>query len=252
MLKPKLLEHKLHVGRDYLFDLLCEHKLLIRTRRRRMVTTDSKHWMHKYDNLIADMVIDRPEQVWVSDITFIGLTNGHLYLSLITDAYSRKIMGYYLGKNLLATGCIAALEMALSNRIYKDSELIHHSDRGSQYCCKDYVKILKDNKIKISMTQRGDPYENALAERVNGIIKMEFGLFTSPHGFEQTSLKVNKSISAYNELRPHSSCNYLTPNEAHLMSGPLNKLWKNNKKYRIINPLILKTKTCNFETDPPV
>ena len=238
MLKAKLLEHKLHVGRDYLFDLLSEHKLLIRSRRRKAITTDSKHWMHKYDNLIIGMDINRPEQVWVSDITYIKMNNGHLYLSLITDAYSRKILGYNLGRNLLATGCIAAFEMALSKRIDKDGELLHHSDRGSQYCCKDYVKLLNTNKIKISMTQRGDPYENALAERVNGIIKMEFNLFSSPHGFNQTSEHVNKSISAYNQIRPHASNDYLTPDEAHKVKGSLKKRWKNYNQYPITNPEI--------------
>ena len=252
MLKPKLVEHKLGVGRDYLFGLLCEHNLLIRTRRRKAITTDSRHWMHKYENRIIGLTVDGPGQLWVSDITFIRLINGFIYLCLITDAYSRKIIGYHLGKNLLAEGCLSALEMALANRVNKSSALIHHSDRGSQYCCKEYVGLLYNNNIKISMTQKGDPYENALAERVNGIIKSEFNLFSSQFGFEETGIRVEKAIRAYNGLRPHSSCDYFTPTEAHNMTGVLKKRWKNYNQSSFINPLILETKFRNFETNQPV
>ena len=251
-LEPILLEHRMYIGRDHLFNILGEYKLLIRNRRRKVITTDSRHWMHKYDNLIANMKIDHPEQVWVSDITFIRLTNGFLYLSLITDAYSRKIVGYNLSKNLLAVGCLSALEMALSNRMYKSSALIHHSDRGSQYCCKQYVQMLCDNKIEISMTQNGDPYENAIAERVNGIIKSEFNLYSSQCAFEETAVLVGQAITTYNDLRPHASCDYLTPNEAHKRTGLMKKRWKNYNKSSFSNPLILETKSRNFETNQPV
>jgi len=230
LLQPKLTEHRLRAGRDYLFDLLAAHKLLIRSRKRKAITTDSRHWMHKYQNLIRETVIDRPEQLWVSDITFIRMINGFVYLSLVTDAYSRKIVGYSLQKNLLAVGCVSALQMALSNRMDKDAALMHHSDRGSQYCCKDYVSLLCNNKIKISMTNNGDPYENALAERVNGIIKTEFGLYSSQYGFHETCALVEQAITSYNDLRPHSSCDYLTPTEAHKRTGMLIKRWKNYNK----------------------
>jgi transposase InsO family protein len=230
LLTPRLKEHHLQVGRDYLFDLLDTHKLLVRSRKRKAVTTDSRHWMHKYSNLTTELSVVRPEQLWVSDITYIRLTNGFAYLSLITDAYSRKIMGYHLSKTLAAEGCIAALNRALAARSYPAHSLIHHSDRGAQYCSKDYVDLLIEHKLAISMTQNGDPYENALAERVNGIIKEEFNLYSSAVGFEQTAVLVDQSIQAYNELRPHASCDYLTPQQAHQHSGALTKRWNSYPK----------------------
>ena len=189
VIQNKLISHQISFGRDYLFDLLSEHKLLIRQRKRKAITTDSRHWMRKYSNLVKGLEITRPEQVWVSDITYIRLTNQWGYLSLITDAYSRKIMGYCFRQDLAAEGCIEALKMALNNRIYNQS-IIHHSDRGSQYCSHNYVDLLLKNNIAISMTENGDPYENALAERMNGIIKTEFNLYSSLLGFEQTKQKI--------------------------------------------------------------
>ena len=230
MINQKLSEHKLDAGRDYLFDLLARYKLLIRNRRRKAVTTDSRHWMRKYSNLILELEIFRPDQLWVSDITYIRLINGFVYLSLITDAYSHKIVGYNLRKDLAAEGCLKALQMALMNRNLPNQPMIHHSDRGSQYCCKEYVDMLAVNKIAISMTNNGDPYENAVAERINGIIKQEFSLYSSQFGFEQTCTMVEKSINVYNHIRPHDSCDYLTPEQAHQKSGPLKKRWKNYKK----------------------
>lgn len=232
VLQPRLASHKIGIGRDYLFDLLAEHRLLIRRRKRNVITTDSRHWMHKYSNLIKPISVNRPEQVWVSDITYIRMINQWGYLSLITDAYSRKIMGYNFRNDLSSEGCIMALKMALDNRVYNE-QIIHHSDRGSQYCSHQYVNLLLQNKIAISMTENGDPYENALAERMNGIIKTEFNLYNSQLGFEQTANLITKSINAYNQLRPHASCDYMTPDETHLKSGQLNKRWKNyNRNYK--------------------
>ena len=151
------------------------------------------------------------------------------YLSLITDAYSRKIMGYSFRNDLAAEGCIAALQMALNNKVYNE-QLIHHSDRGSQYCSQQYVNLLLENNIAISMTENGDPYENALAERMNGIIKTEFNLYNTQFGFDQTGKLIEKSINAYNNLRPHASCDYMTPEETHLHTGQLNKRWKQYKR----------------------
>jgi putative transposase len=227
LLTPKLQEHHILVGRDHLFDLLGKHHLLIRRRRRKAITTDSKHWMRKYSNLVKELEILWPEQLWVSDITYIRLTNEFAYLSLVTDAYSRKIVGFSLRKDLSGEGCINALKMALADRHNPQRSLIHHSDRGSQYCCKEYVDLLSVNKIAISMTENGDPYENALAERVNGIIKSEFKLYSSAFGMEETKQMVADSIHNYNTLRPHASCDYLTPQQAHLISGKLKKRWKN-------------------------
>ena len=226
VLQPRLASHKISIGRDYLFDLLAEHRLLIRRRKRKIITTDSRHWMRKYSNLIKNISVNRPEQIWVSDITYIRMVNQWGYLSLITDAYSRKIMGYCFRNDMAAEGCVEALQMALNNSVYKEP-VIHHSDRGSQYCSNQYVSLLLQNNIAISMTENGDPYENALAERMNGIIKTAFNLYNSLLGFEQTGKLISKSINAYNNLRPHASCDYMTPEETHLTSGQLNKRWKN-------------------------
>jgi transposase InsO family protein len=236
MLQPKLAEHTLHAGRDYLFNLLSEYRLLIRSRKRKVITTDSHHWMHKYSNLIQQLEINRPEHLWVSDITYIKLINGFVYLSLVTDGYSKKIVGYNLHKTLSAEGCFEAMNMALDGRIQKHLPLIHHSDRGVQYCCKKYVDILCENNIAISMTNNGDPYENAIAERLNGILKTEFNLYSSQFGYEQTCNLVENCIRNYNEIRPHASCDYLTPNQAHQTSGLLKKRWKNYYKPVFLNP----------------
>lgn len=230
MLTPKLETHGIKIGRDGLFNILANNKLLIRQRKRKAITTNSKHWMKKYQNLIQGVKISRPEQVWVSDITYIKLNHDWAYLSLVTDAFSKKIMGFSLRTDLMTEGCVEALKMAISKRIYSNS-LIHHSDRGSQYCSQVYIKLLMENKISVSMTQNGDPYENAVAERVNGIIKNEFNLSPTQLGFNQTLEKVKKAINKYNEMRPHLSCNYLTPDEAHLASTPMTRKWKNYNQY---------------------
>jgi len=232
MLSGPLEKHQIKIGRDYLFDLMREHNLHIRRRKRMVITTDSRHWMFKYSNLVKELVVHRPEQLWVSDITYIRLTHQWGYLSLITDAYSRKIMGFCFRKDLSAQGCIDALQMALGARRYPMHKIIHHSDRGSQYCSKGYVDLLTANNIAISMTENGDPYENALAERVNGIIKSEFNLYHSPLGVEQTGKKIKESILAYNTIRPHLSCDFLTPEMAHLQTGVLKKQWK-GRNYKV-------------------
>jgi putative transposase len=231
MLQAPLEQHGIKIGRDYLFNLMKEHCMHIRKRKRKVVTTNSRHWMHKYNNLIKDLVIHRPEQVWVSDITYIQLRNKWGYLSLITDAYSRKIMGWAFRKDLSAQGCMDALQMAIDDRKYPESKLIHHSDRGSQYCSKGYVDILTGENIAVSMTENGDPYENAIAERVNGILKAEFDLYGSQAGLRETTTKIRGNIQIYNQMRPHASCNYLTPEQAHLKQGELKKRWK-PKKYK--------------------
>jgi transposase InsO family protein len=225
-LEPFMAQHQIIIGRDAFFDLLSEHNLLVRKRKRRKpITTFSDHWMRKHPNLIEGFYPTAPNQLWVSDITYIIVGNGFAYLSLITDAYSRKIVGFYLSIDLSAEGCIRALEMALDNNPVL-GRLIHHSDRGSQYCCSDYVKILNDNFIKISMTQNGDPRENAIAERVNGILKDEL-LDKSYLNYQEAVRSVSIAISIYNHQRPHSSIDYLTPIEAHFRSGKLKRRWKN-------------------------
>lgn len=218
--------HHIQIGRDAMFDLLAERGLLVTKRKRRgCVTTLSKHRFKKYPNIIRDFIPTAPNQLWVSDITYIRLPNGFAYLSLITDAYSRKIVGFYLSKDLSAKGPLKALQMAIKANP-NIVGLIHHSDRGVQYCCDAYVNILNNKKVKISMTENGDPLENAIAERVNGILKGELldEFFSS---FESAQRAVATACSVYNHLRPHGSINNLKPEEAHQKSGEIKKRWKN-------------------------
>jgi len=227
LLEPFMQEHHISIGRDAFFDLLSECCLLVRKRKRnKPITTFSDHWMRKYPNLIEGFYPTAPNQLWVSDITYIVVGDGFAYLSLITDAYSRKIVGFYLSVDLSAEGCIRALNMALRNNRDDLGRLIHHSDRGSQYCCSDYVGILNDNFIRISMTQNGDPRENAIAERVNGILKDEL-LEKSYANYGQAVKGISVAISIYNHQRPHGSIDYLMPIEAHFRSGELKRRWKN-------------------------
>jgi len=243
MLQEMLGQHGIKIGRDYLFSLMRQHGLEIRRRKRKAVTTNSRHWMHKYNNLIKELIINHPEQVWVSDITYIQLRKQWGYLSLITDAYSKKIMGWAFRTDLSAQGCIDALEMAILNRIYPQNKLIHHSDRGSQYCSKNYVDLLLRHQIAISMTENGNPYENAIAERLNGILKGEFDLHSSKVGFKETTRKIRENIQTYNQLRPHASCDYLTPEQAHLKEGILKKRWR-TKTYKL-----KENRTCIVRTE---
>lgn len=221
-----LSSHCFQIGRDAMFNLLSEQGLLVTKRKRRgCITTLSKHRFKKYPNIIRGFIPIAPNQLWVSDITYIHLLGGFAYLSLITDAYSRKIVGFYLSKDLTANGPLQALKMALKangNII----GLIHHSDRGVQYCCDAYVKLLQKKKIKISMTENGDPLENAIAERVNGILKGELLEEVFPN-FETAQRDIAIACSTYNHLRPHGSIDNLKPAEAHQQSGELKKRWKN-------------------------
>lgn len=205
---------KINVGRDKLFSILREEGLLVSRRRKYTVTTNSKHWLRKYPNLVQNISLERPEQLWVADITYIDTLEGNAYLHLVTDAYSKQIMGHELCDNMEATSTLKALTMALGKRKYK-SELIHHSDRGLQYCSKRYTDCLKENGINISMTENGDPYENAIAERVNGILKDEFGLYEKFENILQAKELARQSIEIYNQLRPHLSCSMFTPKQMH-------------------------------------
>jgi putative transposase len=226
MMQPFFTAHQLQIGRDAFFDLLREHGLLIRKNRRsKPMTTWSDHWLRKYPNLIRGFIPVAANQLWVSDITYIHLADSFAYLLLITDAYSRKVVGFCLSADLSAQGCIHALKMAFRATAHT-KQLIHHSDRGVQYCSADYVALLKKRKVKISMTENGDPLENAIAERVNGILKEELLEEVYPC-FEQAQKAVAIAISTYNFQRLHSSVDMLTPAQAHLQQGALKKHWKN-------------------------
>jgi putative transposase len=222
-----MVSHAISMGRDAFFELLREEGLLVKKRRRKYPkTTFSFHQFHKHPNLIGGFVPIASRQLWVSDITYIKLLDGFAYLSLVTDAYSRKIVGYDLCERLSARGCIAALKMAVKDNSCKQAGLIHHSDRGVQYCCNDYVGLLNRNCIGTSMTQSGDPLENAMAERVNGILKQEL-LQDRYDSYQQAQPLIGKAIGIYNNERPHSSVDMLTPAQAHQLTGPLKKHWTN-------------------------
>ncbi|WP_233219334.1 IS3 family transposase [Adhaeribacter arboris] len=233
-----LAEHEIKLGRDKLYDLLREHHLLRSKRRKRAKTTNSQHSFYKYVNLVKEFTATQPNQVWVSDITYIRTGRDFSYLSLITDAYSHKIMGWALDTTLQTKGPLAALQMAIKTLPKGKESLIHHSDRGIQYCCKEYIELLCSKEIRISMTNQGDPGENAIAERINGILKDEFNCraFIS---FDLAKAAITKSILAYNQLRPPASCDYLTPNQAHRKEGTLKKRWRKYKRKNPINQELL-------------
>ena len=210
LIQPRLGED-LYLGRDSFFDFLREQGLLVRKRRNRVRTTYSNHWMHKYPNLIKDFRPEKAHQLWVSDITYIETNEGFGYLSLITDAYSRKIIGWEIGRTLEAKYTVKALEMALKQLPKGIKNVIHHSDRGVQYCCNDYIKILKKNSFQVSMTENGDPRENAVAERVNGILKNEWLNQMKLNSLSEATIQLVQIISVYNNNRPHASLDMKTP-----------------------------------------
>jgi putative transposase len=227
MLEEFMLEHQIKMGRDALFDLLSLHRLLIRKRRRKIITTQSNHWLKKYPNLIKDFVPQEVNKLWVSDITYWKTEGGLFYISLITDVYSNKIVGYNLAQTMESIESVKALQMALSGNANVEG-LIHHSDRGSQYCCFKYVNLLQDYDVKISMTETGDPLDNAVAERINGILKDEYLYCYTVKTPEQARELLHSVIKLYNEERPHMSIGNIVPEKVH--SGELKKgerKWKN-------------------------
>jgi len=226
--KPFMIEHAISMGRDAFLRMLGRYDLLNKKRRYKPRTTDSNHWMKKHPNLIEEFVPVRSDQLWVSDITYLSLCDSDAFLSLVTDAYSRKIVGFHVSRSLKAEGTVLALQMAISGR-EKIEGLIHHSDRGVQYCCSDYVDILQGCEIGISMTQNGNPRDNAIAERVNGILKMEL-LEPVFANLEEAREAVTIAINTYNHLRPHSSISMLTPALVHGRELKVKRQWKNYYK----------------------
>lgn len=207
--------HRIDMGRDSFFSILKKHNLLIQPKRRYVFTTQSFHHYKKWPDLVQRRHPIKSEQIWVSDITYLRTKGGFIYLFLITDAFSRKIVGYHLSQSLKASGCITALNKALGQREYPDRKLTHHSDRGIQYCCDAYVDVLHKARVEISMTQSGSPYDNAVAERINGILKVEFDLYRVFESYSAAVDPVCKAISAYNTLRLHYSCDLNTPQLTH-------------------------------------
>ena len=216
----------LKIGRDKFIDILRANHLLILPKRSYHITTNSPHRFRKYKNQLLDLQINKPEQVWVSDITYIGKREKPCYLSLITDAYSKKIMGYNVSNNLNTESSLVALRLAIKQRKNKEMPLIHHSDRGLQYCANEYQKILTKNEIQPSMTQNSDPYENAVAERINGILKQEFYIDKYNKDLPIMKQIIKETIAIYNEKRPHLSNHMLTPNQMHQQNTLIMKTYK--------------------------
>ena len=238
LIAPFMLEHQIKIGRDALFDLLAANNLLVRKKKRRVYTTQSFHWLRKYTNLIRDFVPTAPNQLWVSDITYWKISKGFVYISLITDAYSHKIVGYHVAETLESIETIKSLEMALSDlRSESHFQLVHHSDRGIQYCSKEYVDLLIANNIQISMTENGDPLENAIAERINGIIKEEYLVDYTVKTINEAKEVLYFVVDLYNKERPHNSIGNHFPSQVHEKKLKTEKLWKNyyKKNNTIVN-----------------
>jgi transposase InsO family protein len=210
-LQNAFLTAHIKIGRDKLFDILREHHMLVKRKKVSCRTTNSYHRFYKYNNLVKDLKVIRSNQVWVSDITYIRTVKGFCYLALITDMYSRKIVGYDISDTLELTGCLRALQKAL-RKARPAVGLVHHSDRGIQYCSNQYVNELKKHKINISMTEENHCYENAIAERVNGILKDEFYLDQCFFSTEHACKATKNAIKIYNSKRLHLSLGYKTPN----------------------------------------
>ena len=233
-LQPFLLENQIKLGRDSLFNLLADNGLLVRKRKRTISTTMSYHRHHKWPNLIKEFIPTAPDQLYVSDITYWRTSRGFLFISLITDAFSRKIVGYNVADTLETIASRRALEMALNNRQNIIQDLIHHSDRGIQYCSAEYIQVLQKNKIKISMTETSEPTDNAIAERVNGILKDEYLNYHQIKSLKEARIVLEKSIQLYNEQRPHLSIGMLTPELVHHNNIKPDKLWKTYYRNSVI------------------
>lgn len=230
-LKEKFVQNDIKMGRDALFDLVRSRGLFIRRTKRFHITTDSKHYFYKSPNLLYDLLITHAEQVFVADITYIKTDDGHCYLALVTDAYSRKIMGWALENNMKVDMVKKALLMAYKNCIFNHQNIIHHSDRGIQYCCPDHSEFAESKGFILSTTQQYDPYENAIAERINGILKYEFGLKKTIKSLAIAQAMTKEAVGIYNTERTHWSLNLKTPQSVHLQyDKQKNKSYKKEKK----------------------
>ena len=235
-LKQDFINTDIKMGRDKFYRFLRIHQLLVPKTKNYITTTNSKHMFKKYKNLVKDQVPNRPEQLWVSDITYIKTENGHNYLALVTDAYSKQIMGYKLDNHMRTSLCTDALAMAIKNRKYPGKQLIHHSDRGFQYCNPKYTTFAEKNGIKMSMTEQYDPYENAVAERINRTLKYEYGLKQTIKNTEFAQKITDEAIYIYNNLRTHFSLDLRKPFEVHNNPNIKYKSYRKNK----VNLLELK------------
>lgn len=217
LLKPQFEKLDCQFGRDALFQLLRDHGLLIESAKRGHSTTDANHRFHRYPNRIAHLIVDRVHQVFVADITYLQTLEGFVYLALITDLFSRKIVGFDVSASLSVDGALSACKMAI-RPVSTPNALIHHSDRGVQYCCHAYTQFLNSRGVQLSMTQNGDVYQNAVAERVNGILKIEFLLNQTFRSIQHAIRCVKQSVFIYNTERPHLSLGYQTPQDVYQKS----------------------------------
>ena len=230
-IQQKIVDANIKMGRDKLNDLLRTRGMLIKKTKRFHITTDSNHHFFKSPNLIKDLAITNSEQAFGSDITYIKTDQGHAYLALVTDLYSRKIMGYALQDNMKVTLVKDALAMAYKNSIFGHKNIIHHSDRGLQYCCPDYSKFAENKGFILSTTQQYDPYENAIAERINGILKYEFGLKETIKSVEIAQKMIKEAVELYNNQRMHWSLDLQKPQDVHLQyNKQINKSYKKENK----------------------
>jgi len=211
----KLKQSNIKMGRDRFLKFCRHHHLLVPKTRRCFITTDSNHPYNKSPNLIKELVPTHSEQVFVTDITYIKLEDKHAYLALVTDLYSKKVMGYKLDDNMKTALVKDALEMAIKNKEHNQEKTIHHSDRGIQYCFPEYTEFAINNGMLLSTTEKYDPYENAVAERINGILKYEFGLIRTIPTLEVAQKMLQESVEIYNNKRRHRSLQMQTPAFAH-------------------------------------
>jgi len=229
-LKQQMKTLNIKMGRDKFFDFLRANNLLVSKLKNFHITTNSKHQFYKYKNLVKDSVPTRPEQLWVSDITYIKTDNGHNYLALVTDAYSKQIMGYKLANHMKVSLCTEAIKMAIKNRKYPHKKLIHHSDRGFQYCNTAYTTFAEKNNITMSMTEQYDPYENPVAERINRTLKYEYGLKQTIKNTKLAEKMTKQAVEIYNNLRTHHSLELRKPSEVYKNPTIKYKSYKRNKK----------------------
>lgn len=231
MLTPHFVQNRIVIGRDGLFTFMREHGLLIKPRKRYCVTTNSSHWLRKHPNLLSELQPSGREQVLVSDITYVDTKEGFVYLFLVTDGHSRKILGFQVSSDMKAESALIALKMAVK-QIKHTQGIIHHSDRGVQYCSELYVEELAQKHMHVSMTEPSSPTQNAIAERVNGILKTEWIYHSLFDTVKQAQEEIPKIISIYNNERPHDSLGKLTPSSAHELDAPVNKMWLRRKHAR--------------------
>jgi putative transposase len=227
-LKQGFINQDIKIGRDKLYDVLRLHNLLVPKLKNYVTTTNSNHLFRKYKNLIKDQVPNRPEQLWVRDITYIKTDNGHNYLAIVTDAYSKQIRGYKLDKYMKTSLCTEALAMAIKNRKYPNKKRIHHSDSRFQYCNPKYTEFAESNGIMMRMTEQYNPYENAIAERINRTLKYEYGLKKTIKNTDLAEKMTEQAVYIYNNLRTHFSLDLRKPAEVHLNPNIKYKSYRRN------------------------